>query len=68
MKVVVLAAGEGLRVYPLTVEKPRGEVGVNGKSTLAYYFEQLVEQGAEGLVETVGCLKEEIVEDYADKL
>jgi glucose-1-phosphate thymidylyltransferase len=43
MKAVVLAAGEGTRLRPLTEDKPKGMVEVNGKPILTHCFEQLAE-------------------------
>ena len=67
MKAVVLAAGEGTRLRPMTEDKPKGMVEVDGKPILTYCFEQLVELGADGLVMVVGYLKEEIIEYYGDE-
>jgi glucose-1-phosphate thymidylyltransferase len=67
MKAVVLAAGEGTRLRPLTEDKPKGMVEVAGKPILTHCFEQLVELGADELVVVVGYLKERIIEHYGDE-
>jgi glucose-1-phosphate thymidylyltransferase len=67
MKAVVLAAGEGTRLRPLTEDKPKGMVEVNGKPILTYCFEQLVELGADELVVVVGYLKQNIIDHYGDE-
>ena len=67
MKAVVLAAGKGTRLRPLTEDKPKGMVEVNGKPILTHCFEQLVELGADELVVVVGYLKENIIEHYSDE-
>lgn len=67
MKAVVLAAGEGTRLRPLTEDKPKGMVEVDGKPILTHCFEQLVELGAEKLVVVVGYRKENIIEHYDDE-
>jgi len=67
MKAVVLAAGEGTRLRPLTEDKPKGMVEVAGEPILTRCFEQLVELGAEELVVVVGYLKEEIISHYGDE-
>lgn len=54
---MVLAAGEGTRLRPLTGNKPEGMVEVVGKPTLTYCFEQLVELGVDKLVIIVGYRK-----------
>jgi glucose-1-phosphate thymidylyltransferase len=67
MEAVVLAAGEGTRLRPLTEDKPKGMVEVNGKPILTHCFEQLAELGADELVVVVGYLKQNIIEHYGDE-
>src|SRR6056297_4009537 len=67
MKAVVLAAGEGTRLRPLTEDKPKGMVEVAGKPILTHCFEQLVELGASELLVVVGYRKEAIIEHYSDE-
>lgn len=64
---VVLAAGEGTRMRPLTEDKPKGLVEVAGRPILTHCFEQLNELGVDELVVVVGYLKEEIIEYYGDQ-
>ncbi|QZA89039.1 sugar nucleotidyltransferase [Salinarchaeum sp. IM2453] len=66
MDAVVLAAGEGTRLRPLTEDTPKAMVGVNGKPILTHCFEQLVDVGADQLVVVVGYKKEQIIEHYGD--
>ena len=66
MNAVVLAAGEGTRLRPLTEDKPKGMVEVAGKPILTHCFEQLVELGADELVVVVGYRKQDIIEHYGD--
>ena len=66
MKGIVLAGGEGTRLRPLTVDKPKGMVEVNGNPILTHCFKQLVELGADELVVVVGYLKEQIIDHYGD--
>jgi glucose-1-phosphate thymidylyltransferase len=67
MEAVVLAAGEGTRLRPLTEDKPKGMVEVNGKPILTHCFEQVAELGADELVVVVGYLKQNIIEHYGDE-
>jgi len=67
MDVIVLAAGEGTRLRPLTEDKPKGMVEVAGEPILTHCFEQLVELGADQLVVVVGYMKEEIIQHYGDE-
>ena len=67
MQAVVLAAGKGTRLRPLTEDKPKGMVEVAGKPLLTRCFEQLRDLGAEELIVVVGYLKEEIISHYGDE-
>ncbi|EMA52961.1 UTP--glucose-1-phosphate uridylyltransferase AglF [Halococcus thailandensis] len=67
MKAVVLAAGEGTRLRPLTEDKPKGMVEIDGKPILTHCFEQLAELGASELLVVVGYQKEVIIEHYGDE-
>ncbi len=67
MDAVVLAAGEGTRLRPLTEDKPKGMVEVADKPILTHCFESLVDLGADQLVVVVGYMKEAIIEHYGDE-
>ena len=67
MDAVVLAAGEGTRLRPLTEDEPKGMVEVAGKPILTHCFEQLVALDAEELLVVVGYQKEVIIEYYGDE-
>ena len=54
MQAVVLAAGEGTRLRPLTEDKPKGMVEVADKPILTHCFEQLIDLGADELLVVVG--------------
>lgn len=66
MDAVVLAAGEGTRLRPLTEDTPKGLVEVDGTPILTHCFEQLVELGADQIVVVVGYRKEQIIDHYGD--
>lgn len=66
MQGVVLAAGEGTRLRPLTERKPKGLVEVGGQPLLTYCFEQLRDFGIKELVVVVGYRKEDIVNHYGN--
>jgi glucose-1-phosphate thymidylyltransferase len=66
MQAVVLAAGEGTRLRPLTENKPKGMVEVAGKPILTHCFEQLVDLGADELIVVVGYQKQDIISHYGD--
>lgn len=67
MKAVVLAAGEGTRLRPLTEDKPKGMVEVAGKPILTHCFEQLIDLGAEELLVVVGYKKQVIINHFEDE-
>jgi glucose-1-phosphate thymidylyltransferase len=67
MKAVVLAAGEGTRLRPLTESRPKGMVPVDGKPILTHCFEELAELGADEFVVVVGYRKEDIIDHYDDE-
>ncbi|MEZ3115647.1 UTP--glucose-1-phosphate uridylyltransferase AglF [Halobaculum sp. MBLA0147] len=67
MQAVVLAAGEGTRLRPLTEDKPKALVEVDGKPILSHCFDQLAELGADEFVVVVGYLKQRIIDHYDDE-
>jgi len=66
MKAVVLAAGEGTRLRPLTEDKPKALVEVDGRPILGHCFDRLIELDAEELLVVVGYQKQKIIEFYGD--
>jgi glucose-1-phosphate thymidylyltransferase len=66
MKAVVLAAGKGTRLRPLTEDTPKGMVEVAGKPILTRCFEQLRDLGADEFIVVVGYRKEQIISHYGD--
>ena len=66
MQAVVLAAGKGTRLRPLTEDTPKGLVEVAGTPILTYCFDNLIELGAEDLYVVVGYEKEQIIGYYGD--
>ena len=66
MQAVVLAAGKGTRLRPLTEDRPKAMVEVDGKPILTHCFEQIVDLGADELIVVVGYTKEKIIDHYGD--
>jgi len=62
MKAIIAAAGEGKRMLPLTLEKPKPMLEVLGKPLLAYILESLPDEIDEVLM-VVGY-KREIIQNY----
>ena len=67
MQAVVLAAGKGTRLRPLTDDKPKGMVEIAGRPILEHCMDQLVDLGAEKLVVVVGYMKENIITYFGDE-
>jgi glucose-1-phosphate thymidylyltransferase len=66
MKAVILAAGKGTRLRPLTEDKPKVLVEVDDKPLIEYAFDGLLDIGVEEFVVVVGYKKEQIMERYDD--
>ncbi|WP_336336518.1 sugar phosphate nucleotidyltransferase [Haloarcula brevis] len=64
---VVLAAGEGTRMRPLTADKPKGLVEVAGRPLVTHCFETLLSVGVDHLVVVVGYRGDDIVARYGDQ-
>jgi glucose-1-phosphate thymidylyltransferase len=61
MKAVILAAGKGTRMLPLTETVPKVLVEVNGKPFLSYVIDNLKEAGFTEFGIVVGYMKEKII-------
>jgi len=60
---VILVAGEGQRLRPFTVTKPKVMLSVAGKPILSYVIESLSQNGIRSIVLIVGYRKEQVF-DY----
>ena len=66
MQAVVLAAGKGTRLRPLTDDKPKVLVEVNGTPLIEDVFDNLIDAGATELIVVVGYKAEQIIDRYGD--
>lgn len=66
MRAVVLAAGEGTRLRPLTRDRPKALLEVAGRPILERCFERLAAFSPELLIVVVGWRGERIVERFGD--
>ena len=67
MQAVVLAAGKGTRLRPLTDDKPKVLVEVNGTPLIEDVFDNLIDAGASELIVVVGYKAEQIIDRYGDE-
>jgi glucose-1-phosphate thymidylyltransferase len=66
MKAVILAAGEGTRLRPLTISRPKVMLRVGDKPILQYAIDALREVGIRQIVMVVGYQKERIQTYFED--
>jgi UDP-N-acetylglucosamine diphosphorylase / glucose-1-phosphate thymidylyltransferase / UDP-N-acetylgalactosamine diphosphorylase / glucosamine-1-phosphate N-acetyltransferase / galactosamine-1-phosphate N-acetyltransferase len=63
---VILAAGEGRRLRPFTVNNPKSMLRVAGKPIIQYVLEALAENGLRDIIMVVGYRKEQIFDYIGD--
>ncbi|OGI12540.1 hypothetical protein A3K64_01385 [Candidatus Micrarchaeota archaeon RBG_16_36_9] len=66
MKVVILAAGRGERLKPITDKVPKAMVEINKKPILEYIIENFKKVGFKSFILVVGYKKEVIVDYFGD--
>ncbi|WP_048189860.1 bifunctional sugar-1-phosphate nucleotidylyltransferase/acetyltransferase [Methanobacterium sp. SMA-27] len=66
MKAIILTAGEGTRMRPLTVTKPKTMLQVGGKPILQYNVESLRNAGVSDITMVVGYREEVIKNHFKD--
>ena len=67
MKAMVLAAGKGTRLFPLTGEIPKPMAPVAGKPIIQHIFELLARMGVEEVNVNVHYLAGSIVSSYGER-
>src|SRR5512137_558576 len=60
MQAVILAAGEGKRVRPLTRSRPKAMIPVANRPIIEYVIEALLKNGIRDIVVVVGYREEEV--------
>jgi UDP-N-acetylglucosamine diphosphorylase/glucosamine-1-phosphate N-acetyltransferase len=63
---VILAAGEGLRIRPFTVNRPKAMISIAGKPIIQYVLEALAENGVRDIIIVGGYQKEQIFSHIGD--
>jgi len=66
MKAVILAAGKGERMLPLTKDKPKVMVKIGNKPILEYLVESLAKVGVKHIYMVVGYKKETIMSHFGN--
>ena len=66
MKAMILAAGKGTRVRPLTYELPKPMIPILGKPVMAYLVDQLGKYGVREIMVNVSYLHELIQQYFGD--
>lgn len=66
MKAMILAAGRGERMRPLTDARPKPLLTVRGKPLIQWHIERLRDAGFDELLVNVSWLKEQLVEFLGD--
>jgi glucose-1-phosphate thymidylyltransferase len=66
MKAVILAAGEGMRLRPLTVSEPKVMIPIANRPILEYVVDSLVKNDVRDIVMVVGYRKERIMSHFQD--
>ena len=66
MKAMILAAGKGTRVRPLTYDLPKPMIPILGKPVMAYLIKHLVRHGVREIMVNVSYLHEKIEEYFGD--
>lgn len=66
MKAMILAAGKGTRVQPLTYEMPKPMIPILGKPVMEYLVEHLVKYGVKDIMVNVSYMHEKIEEYFGE--
>jgi bifunctional UDP-N-acetylglucosamine pyrophosphorylase/glucosamine-1-phosphate N-acetyltransferase len=66
MKAIILTAGEGTRMRPLTITKPKTMLQIGGKPILQYNIESLRDAGVDEITLVVGYHEEVIKNHFKD--
>ena len=64
MKALVLTAGEGQRLRPLTTNRSKSMLMIAGRPVLQYIIDSLVENGIRDIILVVGHGREELIDHY----
>ncbi len=66
LKAIVMAGGEGTRLRPLTVNRPKPMVPICNRPVMEYVLELLKRHGVDTVIVTLHYLAEEVVSYFGD--
>ena len=66
LKAVILAAGRGTRLQPLTTDMPKPMIPLLGRPVMAYIIEHLVAQGVQEIMVNVSHMADQIERYFGD--
>ena len=68
MKAIILAAGRGTRLYPITLNKPKGLLEIGDETILDRLIYQFKESGVSDILIVVGYQKESLINHFGDSV
>ena len=68
MKAIILAAGRGTRLYPITLNKPKGLLEVGDETILDRLVRQFESSGIKDILIVVGYQKEHLINHFGDSV
>jgi len=68
MKAIILAAGKGSRLYPITLNKPKGLLEIGGETILDRMIRQFKAIGISDILIVVGYQKEFLMDHFGDSV
>jgi len=68
MKAIILAAGRGSRLYPITLKKPKGLLKIGSETILDRLVRQFKESGIEDILIVVGFQKKHLINHFGDSV
>ena len=66
MKTIILAAGQGTRLHPLTDHSPKCLLPIGGSNAIVRLIKQLLRFGLENIVAVVGYRKDQVIKEIRD--
>lgn len=68
MKAVILSAGQGKRLLPLTTEQPKCTISINGRSILEWQIQALIKLGIDSIHVVIGFGADKVEALLADRV